>query len=78
MMKGYKVPFFTFSEGAEFSQNHWSWKKNLECMFRDNTILETQKHLEECGGLSRERRGLKSDTVGGKINFFKRVEKKLG
>ena len=25
-----------------------------------------------------ERRGLKMDTVGGKINFFKRVEKKLG
>ena len=55
-----------------------SWKKNLECRFCDNKILETQEHLEECGGLSWERRGLKLDTVEGKINFFKRVEKKLG
>ena len=55
-----------------------SWKNNLECRFCDNKILETQEHLEECGGLSWERRGLKLDTVGGKINFFKRVEKKLG
>ena len=55
-----------------------SWKNNLECRFCDSKILETQEHLEECGGLSWERRGLKMDTVGGKINFFKRVEKKLG
>ena len=55
-----------------------SWRNNLECRFCDDKILETQEHLEECGGLSWERRGLKMDTVGGKINFFKRVEKKLG
>ena len=55
-----------------------SWTNNLECRFCDSGILETQEHLEACGGLSWERRGLKMDTVGGKINFFKRVEKKLG
>ena len=55
-----------------------SWTNNLECRFCDSGILESQEHLEACGGLSWERRGLKMDTVGGKINFFKRVEKKLG
>ena len=51
---------------------------DLECKFWDNKILETQEHLEECMGLSWERRNLKMDTEGGKIIFFKRVEKKLG
>ena len=54
-----------------------SWKDNLECRFCDEKILETQEHLEECGGLFWERRGVNMDTVGGKIKFFKRVEKKL-
>ena len=54
-----------------------SWKNDLECRFCDDKILETQEHLEECRGLSWERRNLKMDTEGGKINFFKRVEKKL-
>ena len=54
-----------------------SWKNDLECRFCDDKILESQEHLEECRGLSWERRNLKMDTEGGKINFFKRVEKKL-
>ena len=54
-----------------------SWKDNLECRFCEEKILETQEHLEECGGLFWERRGVNMDTVGGKIKFFKRVEKKL-
>ena len=54
-----------------------SWKNDLECRFCDDKILETQEHLEECRGLSWERRNLKMDTEGGKINFFKRVEKKM-
>ena len=54
-----------------------SWKDNLECRFCDEKILETQEHLEECGGLFWERRGVNMDTVGGKIKFFKRLEKKL-
>ena len=49
---------------------------NADIMY-DN-ILETQEHLGECRGLSWERRNLRMDTEGGKINFFKRVEKKLG
>ena len=55
-----------------------SWKDNLECRFCNNNILETQEHLEECSGLSWERRNLKMDTEGGKVTFFKRMEKKLG
>lgn len=51
---------------------------DLDCRFCDVKILETQEHLGECRGLSWERRNLKMDTEGGKINFFKRVEKKLG
>ena len=55
-----------------------SWKNDLDCRFCDDKILETQEHLGECRGLSWERRNLRMDTEGGKINFFKRVEKKLG
>ena len=55
-----------------------SWKSDLKCRFCDDNILETQEHLEECRGLSWERRNLRMDTEGGKINFFKRLEKKLG
>ena len=55
-----------------------SWTNDLDCRFCDDKILETQEHLGECRGLSWERRNLKMDTEGGKINFFKRVEKKLG
>ena len=55
-----------------------SWKNYLDCRFCDDKILETQEHLGECRGLSWERRNLKMDTEGSKINFFKRVEKKLG
>ena len=54
-----------------------SWKNDLECRFCDGKILETQEHLEECRGLSWERRNLKMDKEGGKINFFKRLKKKL-
>ena len=46
--------------------------------FCDDKILETQEHLGEYMGLLWERRNLKMDTEGGKMNFFKRVEKKLG
>ena len=52
-------------------------KNDLDGRFCDDNILETQEHLGECRGLS-WRRNLKMDTDGGKINFFKRVEKKLG
>ena len=55
-----------------------SWKSDLKCRFCDDNILETQEHLEECRGLSWERRNLRMDTEGGKINFFKRLKKKLG
>ena len=55
-----------------------SWKKDLECRFCGYKILETQEHLEECRGLSWERRNLKMDTEGGKINIFNSFEKKLG
>ena len=46
--------------------------------FCDDKILETQEHFGECRGLLWERRNLKMDTEGGKINFFNRGEKKLG
>ena len=55
-----------------------SWKNDLECRFWDDKILETPEHLEECRGLSWERRNLRMDTEGGKLNFFKRMEKKMG
>ena len=55
-----------------------SWRNNLECRFCDANILETQEHIEECRGLSWERRNLRMDTEGGKITFFRRMEKKLG
>ena len=55
-----------------------SWKNDLDCRFCHDKILETQEHLGECRGLSWERRNLRMDTEGGKINFFKRMEKKLG
>jgi len=55
-----------------------SWKNDLDCRFCDDKIFETHEHLGECRGLSWERRNLRMDTEGGKINFFKRVEKKLG
>ena len=55
-----------------------SWKNDLECRFCDDKILESQEHLKECRGLSWERRNLRMDTEGGKINFFKRMEKKIG
>ena len=55
-----------------------SWKNDLDCRFCDDKILELQEHLGECRGLLWERRNLKIDTEGGKINFFKWVEKKLG
>ena len=55
-----------------------SWKNDLEFRFCDNKIVETQEHLEECRGLSWERRNLKMDTEGGKINIFNSFEKKLG
>ena len=44
----------------------------------DNKILEAQEYLKECRVLPWERRNLKMDTEGGKIHFFKKVEKKLG
>ena len=55
-----------------------SWANNLECRFCTENILETQEHLEECRELSFERRGLRMDTEGGKVMFFRRMEKKLG
>ena len=50
-----------------FAYHKRSWKNDLECRFCDDKILETQEHLEECRGLSWERRNLKMDTEGGKI-----------
>ena len=43
-----------------------SSRNKLECRFYDSNILESQEHLEECWGLSWERRGLNLDIVGAK------------
>ena len=40
--------------------------------------MKLENILESVRGLSWERRNMKMYTEGGKINFFKRVEKKLG
>ena len=70
------------SEIIEFSKLEAKIGGDMEiwpdCRFCDNKILETQEHLGECRGLVWERRNLKMDTKGGKINSFKRVERKLG
>ena len=54
-----------------------SWKNDLNCRFCNNTVIEDQEHLEECTGLSWERRRLKMDTEVGKIIFFRRAKRKL-
>ena len=51
--------------------------RSLNCRFCDDDSEETQEHLEVCRGTDHERRGLNLTGWFGKLNFWKRMMKKL-
>ena len=54
-----------------------SWGNDLNCRFCKTGDLESQDHLEVCGGCEWERRGLRMEKDSGLVTFWRRMEKKI-
>ena len=50
---------------------------DLSCRFCDSESTENQEHLEVCDGFRFERRGLKMDSLLGRLKFWGRASTKL-
>ena len=62
---------------ANVKNNYRRRGRSLNCRFCDDASEETQEHLEVCRGTDHERRGLNLTGWFGKLNFWKRMTKKL-
>ena len=63
-------------KGVKGNLRH-SYVNNMACRFCANGSVETQEHLQLCGGTGFERRGLDLSDKRGLLDFWRRMKMKL-